>query len=126
MKLYTRWQVVVFTLAGIALTLLVTWSTGILRIPAGGQEAAESESVIAEALESPSQSMPLRGLPVQFNGSSTVSLNQNRRRPAEARRPLFSGWADLNGRPLGSEPSALARISQEPDRQPTTGAQAVR
>jgi len=68
-KLYTRWQVVVFTLAGIALALLVTWTAGILRIPAGGEEASEPESVIAEALESPSQSMPLAGQPVQFNGS---------------------------------------------------------
>jgi S1-C subfamily serine protease len=68
-KLYTRWQVVVFTLAGIALTLLVTWTAGILRIPAGGEEASEPESVIAEVLESPSQSMPLAGQPVQFNGS---------------------------------------------------------
>jgi S1-C subfamily serine protease len=70
-KLYTRWQVIVFILAGIVLTLLVTRAAGYLQVPAGreGEVFSEAEGVIEEIQESPSESMPLTGQPVQFSGS---------------------------------------------------------
>jgi S1-C subfamily serine protease len=71
LKLYTRWQVIFFALAGIALTLLVTWTTGILRVPAWeeGEDSSEAKVGIEEILESPSESVPLTGQSVQFSGS---------------------------------------------------------
>ena len=71
MKLYTRWQVIFFALAGIALTLLVTRATGILRVPAWeeGDDSSEAKVGIEEILESPSEPVPLTGQSVQFSGS---------------------------------------------------------
>jgi S1-C subfamily serine protease len=71
LKLYTRWQVIFFALGGIALTLLVTRATGILRVPAWeeGDDSSEAKVGIEEILESPSESVPLTGQSVQFSGS---------------------------------------------------------
>ena len=71
MKLYARWQVILFTAAGIALTLLVTWAAGILQVPERGKEAgpAEAEGVIEEILETAPDSTRITGTPVQFSGS---------------------------------------------------------
>ena len=71
MKLYTRWQVILFAAAGIALTLLVTWATGILRVPSTGQGEASAgpEGVIEEILEPPPESTQIRAQPVQFSGA---------------------------------------------------------
>ncbi len=71
MKLYTRWQVMLFTLAGIVLTLLVTWGTGVLQVPARGEGDASptAEVVTGGILEPPSESAPLTGQSVQFSGS---------------------------------------------------------
>jgi S1-C subfamily serine protease len=70
LKLYTRWQVIFFALAGIALTLLVTWATGILRVPVWeeGDDSSEAKVGIEEILESPSEPVPLTGQSVQFSG----------------------------------------------------------
>jgi len=70
-KLYTRWQVMLFTLAGIVLTLLVTWGTGVLQVPARGEGDASptAEVVTGGILEPPSESAPLTGQSVQFSGS---------------------------------------------------------
>jgi S1-C subfamily serine protease len=70
LKLYTRWQVILFALAGIALTLLVTRATGILRVPAWeeGDDSSEAKVGIEEILESPSEPVPLTGQSVQFSG----------------------------------------------------------
>jgi S1-C subfamily serine protease len=71
LKLYTRWQVILFALAGIALTLLVTRATGILRVPVleEGDDSSEAKVGIEEILESPSEPVPLTGQSVQFSGS---------------------------------------------------------
>ena len=71
MKLYARWQVILFTAAGIALTLLVTWAAGILQVPERGKAAgpAEAEGVIEEILETAPDSTRITGTPVQFSGS---------------------------------------------------------
>ncbi len=70
MKLYTRLQVILFASAGIFLTLLLTWAMGILQVPARGEGGASSEEgVIEEILESPPETSPLTGQPVQFSGS---------------------------------------------------------
>jgi S1-C subfamily serine protease len=76
LKLYTRWQVILFALAGIALTLLVTWATGILRMPVWEEldDSSEAKVVIEEILESPSESVPLTGQSVQFTG--TISSDE--------------------------------------------------
>ena len=71
MKLYARWQVILFIVAGIALTLLVTWTTGLLQVPEREKEAgsAEAEGVIEKVLENASDSTQITGTPVQFSGS---------------------------------------------------------
>jgi S1-C subfamily serine protease len=70
-KLYTRWQVMLFTLAGIVLTLLVTWGTGVLQVPARGEgeSSPTAELVTGGILEPPYESAPLTGRSVQFSGS---------------------------------------------------------
>jgi S1-C subfamily serine protease len=70
-KLYARWQVILFTAIGIVLTLLVTWATGILQVPALEQRgsAAEAEKVVEEIPQSLPESAPITGQPVQFSGS---------------------------------------------------------
>ena len=71
MKLYARWQVILFTVAGIVLTLLVTWATGILQVPERGKEdsSAGAEGVIEEILETAPDSTQITATPVQFSGS---------------------------------------------------------
>jgi S1-C subfamily serine protease len=70
-KLYTRWQVILFTAAGIALTLLVTWAAGFLnlRAPGDGQDLATPDLELKDRVERPVESAPITGQPVQFNGS---------------------------------------------------------
>jgi S1-C subfamily serine protease len=70
-KLYTRWQVILFTAAGIALTLLVTRAAGILDFSAVGdrQDLSAQDIEIEDRLEPPVKSAPIAGQPVQFNGS---------------------------------------------------------
>ena len=76
MKLYTRWQVIVFTAAGIVLTLLVTWAAGFLRPPAAGkgQDLSALDLEIEDALEPPVEAAPIAGQPVQFSG--TISSDE--------------------------------------------------
>ena len=72
MKLYTRWQVIIYTMAGVGLTLLVTWTAGILQVPRWGQSETsppQADTMIDKMLESPSEPAPLTGQSVQFNGS---------------------------------------------------------
>ena len=71
MKLYARWQVILFTVTGIVLTLLVTWATGILQVPERGKEdsSAGAEGVIEEILETAPDSTQITATPVQFSGS---------------------------------------------------------
>jgi len=70
-KLYARWQVILFTVTGIVLTLLVTWATGILQVPERGKEdsSAGAEGVIEEILETAPDSTQITATPVQFSGS---------------------------------------------------------
>ena len=71
MKMYARWQVILFTVTGIVLTLLVTWATGILQVPERGKEdsSAGAEGVIEEILETAPDSTQITATPVQFSGS---------------------------------------------------------
>jgi S1-C subfamily serine protease len=75
-KLYTRWQVILFTLVGIVLALLVSWAAGYLQVPAGGagEVSSDAEGVIEEMLEPPPESAPLTGRQVQFSG--TISSDE--------------------------------------------------
>jgi S1-C subfamily serine protease len=70
-KLYTRWQMILFTVAGIVLTLLLTWATGILQVPewGKGESPAEAEGLVEEILENPPDSNRITGQPVQFSGT---------------------------------------------------------
>ncbi len=76
MKLFTRWQVILFTAAGIALTLLVTWAAGFLNLPAvgGRQDLPATYIEIEDMLEPHAESAPIAGQPVQFNG--TISSDE--------------------------------------------------
>jgi S1-C subfamily serine protease len=83
-KLFTRWQVILFTLFGIALTLLVTWATGILELPVsgGGDATTEVEPLIEQmAIEEiqkpPAESEPITGRPVQFTGTLSADEANN-------------------------------------------------
>ncbi len=71
MKLYTRWQVILFAAAGITLALLVTWATGILRVPEWpkGEASSEPEGVIEEVPEPPPGSTQITGKSIQFSGT---------------------------------------------------------
>ncbi len=71
MKLYTRWQVILFTAAGIALTLLVTWAAGVLDLSAveDRQDLSARDAEIEDRPEPPAKSAPIAGQPVQFSGS---------------------------------------------------------
>jgi len=75
-KLYTRWQVILFTLVGIVLALLVAWATGYLQVPAGeeGESYSDAEGVIEEVLEAPPESTGITGRSVQFSG--TISSDE--------------------------------------------------
>jgi S1-C subfamily serine protease len=75
-KLYTRWHVILFTAAGIVITLLVTWAAGFLRPPAvgEGQDLSAPDLEIEDALGPPVESAPIAGQPVQFNG--TISSDE--------------------------------------------------
>ena len=87
MKLYTRWHVILFALAGIGLTLLVTWATGILELPGSGRgdAAAQVEPLIGqlevEEAQSPAnradEPEPISGLPVQFTGTLSADEANN-------------------------------------------------
>ena len=71
MKLYARWQVILFTAAGIALTLLVTWAAGLLDLSAveDRQDLSARDVEIEDRPEPPAKSAPIAGQPVQFSGS---------------------------------------------------------
>ncbi|UCF97180.1 MAG: trypsin-like peptidase domain-containing protein [Spirochaetaceae bacterium] len=71
MKLYTRWQVILFTLSGIALTLFLAWAAGVLELPdsRAGNVSGEAEPVIEEVLEPPAESAPISAQPVQYSGT---------------------------------------------------------
>jgi S1-C subfamily serine protease len=66
-RLYTRLQVILIVVAGIALTLLVTWAAGILRLDGGGLTAAGRETM--ETAMRMAEPTPLSGLPVQYSGT---------------------------------------------------------
>jgi len=70
-KLYARWQVILFTAAGIALTLLVTWAAGLLDLSAveDRQDLSARDVEIEDRPEPPAKSAPIAGQPVQFSGS---------------------------------------------------------
>jgi len=70
-KLYARWQVILFTAAGIALTLLVTWAAGVLDLSAveDRQDLSARDAEIEDRPEPPAKSAPIAGQPVQFSGS---------------------------------------------------------
>ncbi|MBN2551542.1 MAG: trypsin-like peptidase domain-containing protein [Spirochaetales bacterium] len=87
MRLYTRWQLILFALAGIVLTLLVTWATGILELPESGRRDAGAEAqplidqLASEEAQSPAnpadESQPVSGLPVQFTGTLSADEANN-------------------------------------------------
>ena len=71
MKLYTRWQVILFTITGIVATLFVTWASGILKLPSSQQQGAspDTEAVVEQILEPQGGSGKISGQAVQFNGT---------------------------------------------------------
>jgi len=70
-KLYTRWQVILFTLSGIVATLFVAWATGILQLPSTAQQTAspDADAVVEQILDPQGGSGDITGQPVQFNGA---------------------------------------------------------
>ncbi len=76
MKLYTRWQVVLFILSGILLTLAVAWGAGLLTLPqdVGARRAAAEELPVEQipAVAGTAEKLPAQ--PVQFSG--TVSSDE--------------------------------------------------
>jgi len=77
-KLYTRWQVILYSAAAVILVLGVAWAVGILDVAALGLRPQSSGSEVAEALSDNVAKKPqISGQPVQFSGSTSSDEANN-------------------------------------------------